>query len=256
MKIIVLNVKRALLYGLVFAAVVFAISAVSLTGMDVLGVFSGEKDIPIYSVDTDKKLTSITFDCAWGADDIPDILKALKEADVKATFFIVGQWAEKYPEKVKMIARDGHDVANHSYSHLRMGGLDGSRTAYEIKKCGEVLESISGTKCDLFRAPYGEYSNALLAEAKRQGFYTIQWDVDSLDWRPGISMEEITQRIHTKIRPGSILLFHNDTAHTAKLLPSILSSLKSSGYEFAPVSKLILREHYQIDDEGRQKSDT
>ena len=180
MKIIVLNLRRLLIYLLVFVTVVFILSTISLKGMNVLGVFSNQREIPIYSVDVPDKVVSITFDCAWGADDIPEILNTLKEANIKATFFIVGQWAEKFPEKIKLIAQDGHDVANHSYSHLRMGALDRSRISSEIKLCGDSLMRLSGQKCDLFRAPYGDYNNSLLLEARQQGYFTIQWDVDSI----------------------------------------------------------------------------
>lgn len=256
MKIVVLNFRRLLIYLLILAATVLVISAVSIKGMDVLGVFSNHREIPIYSVDIPEKVASITFDCAWGADDIPEILTTLKEADIKATFFIVGQWAEKFPETVKMIAQDGHDIANHSYSHLRMGTLDRAKISSEIKQGGDLLEQLSGVKCDLFRAPYGDYNNSLLIEARQQGYYTIQWDVDSLDWKPGISREDILQRIKMKIKPGSIILFHNDTPHTAKLLPEIISELKAKGYEFIPISKLIIRDNYYIDEEGCQKNNT
>lgn len=256
MKIVVLNFRRFLIYLLVFITTVLIISAVSIKGMEALGVFSGNRETPIYSVDAVKKVASITFDCAWGADDMAEILTTLKQADIKATFFIVGQWAEKYPETVKMIAQDGHDIANHSYSHLRMGTLDRPKISSEIELCSDVLKQLSGVKCDLFRAPYGDYNNSLINEARIQGYYTIQWDVDSLDWKPGISKGEILQRIKTKIKPGSIILFHNDTPHTSKLLPEIISELESKGYEFIPVSKLIIRDNYYIDEEGCQKNNT
>lgn len=252
MKIVVFNFRRLLIYLFVLVAAVLVISAVSIKGMEALGVFSSDKEIPIYSVDVPDKVASITFDCAWGAEDIPEILSTLKEADIKATFFIVGQWADKYPETVKMMAQDGHDIANHSYSHLRMGTLDRVKISSEIKQCSDSLEKLTGVKCDLFRAPYGDYNNNLLIEARKQGYYTIQWDVDSLDWKPGIGREDIMQRIKIKIKPGSIILFHNDTPHTAKLLPTIIMTLKNEGYHFLPVSELILRENYEIDLEGKQ----
>ena len=115
---------------------------------------------------------------------------------------------------------------------------------------------MTGNTCDLFRETYGDYNDLLISEARQLGYYTIQWDVDSLDWKPGISQTEIMQRIRTKIRPGSILLFHNDTPHTAKLLPQVISELKDSGYKLVPVSRLIMREDYYIDHEGRQKKST
>ena len=101
--------------------------------------------------------------------------------------------------------------------------------------------------------PYGDYNNNLITEARQLGYHSIQWNVDSLDWKPGISREDILQRIRIKIKPGSIILFHNDTPHTSKLLPTIITTLKEEGYGFLPVSQLILRENYEIDPEGKQK---
>ncbi|HEX3028837.1 MAG TPA: polysaccharide deacetylase family protein, partial [Clostridia bacterium] len=225
----VFNVRRFLLYLFLIAVTVFVLSIFSLTGMDALGVFTDSRELPIYSVEVPEKRVSITFDCAWGADDIPDILQTLKEANIKASFFIVGQWAEKFPDKVKQIARDGHDVSNHSYSHRKMAGLGRTQTASEIGDCGRLLERLSGRKCDLFRAPYGEYNNTLIKEASLQGYYSIQWDVDSLDWSPGISREEILRRVDSKVKNGSIILFHNDTPHTAKILPSVILDFLCAG---------------------------
>lgn len=255
MKIYVFNFRRLLIYLLVIVVGALVIGTIALKGMDVLGVFSNSRELPIYSVESGTKTASITFDCAWGADDIPDILSSLKEADVKATFFIVGQWAEKYPDKVKMIALAGHDVANHSNSHLRMGALDQSRIKSEISQASKILEGLSGSKVDLFRAPYGDYSNSVVTTARELGCYTIQWNVDSLDWMPDISTETIMSRICSKTIPGSIILFHNDTQHTAKLLPGVITTLKKMGYDLVPVSQLILRNDYTIDNEGRQKAD-
>ncbi len=256
MKLYVFNYRRLIVYLLILMSVIITASLLSVPVTDSRGVFSVRRQIPIYSVDTDEKLVSVTFDCAWGADDIPGILETLKKADVRATFFVVGQWAEKNPQAVRMMAEEGHDVANHSYSHFRMGGLDSEKIVSEIKKCGDVIEQLTGTKCDLFRAPYGDYSNRLLTEAGRLGYYTIQWDVDSLDWKPGIGREEILQRVCNKVRPGSVILFHNDTPHTAELLPEIIAGLKADGYKLVPASELIMREDYYIDHDGRQKKDT
>jgi polysaccharide deacetylase family sporulation protein PdaB len=216
-------------------------------------VTGSHRKIPIYSVDLEDKLVSITFDCAWGADDIPGILDILKSRNVKASFFMVGQWAEKYPDKVKMIALDGHDLANHSYSHLRMGSLNKSKITEEIEKCGDVIENLSGKKPDLFRAPYGDYNKIVLEAAEELGYYTIQWNVDSLDWKKEMSRNDIIDRVLKLTNPGSIILFHNDTRYTAELLPEIIDSLRAMGYDFLPVSEMIIKDGYYIDFDGRQK---
>jgi peptidoglycan/xylan/chitin deacetylase (PgdA/CDA1 family) len=166
----------------------------------------------------------------------------------------VGLWAEKYPEIVRMIAAEGHDVANHGYSHLRMDSLDSNKISSEITQCSSKLSEITGTKVELFRPPYGAYNNNVIKISNNLKHYPIQWNVDSLDWKPGISQQEILSRITSKIKPGSILLFHNDTPHTANLLPTIISNLKKEGYSFKPVSKMILRDNYGIEVDGKQKS--
>ncbi|HEX2925115.1 MAG TPA: polysaccharide deacetylase family protein [Ruminiclostridium sp.] len=145
-----------------------------------IGVFNPARHLPIYSVGTEQKDVSITFDCAWGADDIPRILDTLKKENVKATFFMVGQWAEKFPDAVKLIANDGHDVANHGYSHLRMSTISKDKCKSEIELCNKKLEEISGTKITLFRPPYGDYNNTVVDTCNEMGCYPIQWNVDTL----------------------------------------------------------------------------
>ncbi len=130
-------------------------------------------------------------------------------------------------------------------------GLD--KIKDEIIRCDEVLQKYTDKKIELFRPPYGEYNNNVVSVAEQNGKYVIQWDVDSLDWKPGITQQTIMERIMKRVKSGSILLFHNDTPHTAKMLPTIILALKEQGYSFTPVSELILREGYTIDVEGRQK---
>lgn len=213
-----------------------------------------KKQVPIYYVQTDEKVVSITFDCAWGDSDIGDILKTLKENDVKASFFIVGTWAERFPQTVKLIADEGHDIASHGYGHFRMSALSRDRIREDILKCERVLYEITGQKVELFRPPYGDYNDDVVDIARNLNYYTIQWNIDSLDWKKNMSREDILKRVVNNVKPGSIILFHNDTLHTAKLLPEIIRTLKEKGYSFLPVSKLIIRDNYFIDFDGAQKS--
>ena len=247
--IILTTVHKCILLSFV---VLITLTCLLVSREKVAEVFEQKRDLPIYSVDCNQKKVSITFDCAWEAGDIPDIINTLKENDVRATFFLVGHWAENYPDAVKLISDNGHDVANHSYAHLRMGAIDSSRIRTEIAKCDEVLKKITGKKPNLFRAPYGDYNNNVVRIARELNEYTIQWDVDSLDWKPGITPDQIQSRVLKKVNNGSIILFHNDTPHTAKLLRSIIVSLKSQGFELVPVSDLIMKENYEINVEGRQ----
>ncbi len=240
-KVIIMFILTCTLFG-----------AIGYTANSV-GVFNPAKHLPIYSVETERNTVSITFDCAWGADDISQILDTLKKENVKATFFMVGQWAEKFPDAVKLIANDGHDIANHGYSHLRMSTISKEKCKSEIELCNKKLEEISGIKINLFRPPYGDYNNTVVDTCNEMGCYPIQWNVDSLDWRKEMSRQAILDRILKRTKPGAILLFHNDTQYTAQLLPEIIKGLKSQGLEFLPVSQLIMKENYYIDDQGRQQ---
>ncbi|NLL67967.1 MAG: polysaccharide deacetylase family protein [Clostridiaceae bacterium] len=212
-------------------------------------------DIPIYSVECEGKKCAITFDCAWGADDIPNILDILDKYNAKGTFFIVGIWAKKYPDAVKLISDRGHEIANHGYSHAHMAQIPEDKIKEEILLCTDVLEEITGKRTDLFRPPYGEYNSTTIKVAKNLKYHTIQWDVDSLDWKKNMTKEDIYNRVTKRTANGSIILFHNDTLHTEKVLPSILENLTNNGFECIKVSDILLKENYKIRYDGRQVKD-
>lgn len=194
---------------------------------------------------------AISFDASWGSDKTEKLLNILKEKDVKTTFFLTGLWVDKYPELVKIIAREGHEVENHSNTHPHMSRLDEQSIENELKANEEKIFALTGKRPNLFRPPYGDYNNRLIITARNMGYYTIQWDVDSLDWK-GLSVQEIINRVVPNVKNGSIVLFHNDGEYTAEALPFIIDSLKEKGFEIVPISQLIYKENFYIDYEGRQ----
>ena len=213
------------------------------------------KLLPIYSVFTDKKQVALTFDCAWGADDIDEILETLDRHGVKATFFMVGDWMRKYPEATKKIAEKGHDVASHSDKHPHVTEMGKEEIKKDIRFAHNTIKEITGIDANLYRAPYGEYNDTVVEAAKESGYYIIQWDVDSLDWK-NYGKQEMIDRVlkHKSLSPGSIILLHNATKYTKDALPTIIEGLKGKGYELVPVSQLIIKENYTIDHTGRQYS--
>ena len=214
-----------------------------------------ERKLPIYCVDTEKPQISISFDAAWGADDTDDLLRILEENDVKATFFLCGYWVEKYPEEVKRIAEAGHDLGNHSATHPHMSQISSEEIAKELADCHRKVKDLTGIEMDLFRPPFGEYDNHVIETATENGYYTIQWDIDSLDWKEQGPQAEINQVLnHKHLGNGSIVLFHNDAKYTPEVLDTIIKGLKEKGFELVPLSELILRENFEMDHEGRQKS--
>lgn len=214
-----------------------------------------ERKLPIYCVQTDEPKVSVSFDAAWGADDTDELLRILKENNVKATFFLCGYWVEKYPDEVKKIAESGHDLGNHSATHPHMSQLTAEQISDELQKCHQNVKDLTGIEMDLFRPPFGEYDNEVIETAAANGYHTIQWDIDSLDWKEQGAQAEINQVLnHKHLGNGSIILFHNDAKYTPKVLDTILKSLKEKGYEIVPVSELIHRGEYKMDHEGRQIS--
>ena len=210
-----------------------------------------DKLLPVYSVETDEKAVSITFDSAWTAEDIPLILDTLKKHNCRATFFVVGSWAEKYPECVKLIYDSGHEVAGHSYNHAHYNSLSEDELIRDMDKCDAVIKSLTGETIPIFRSPYGEYNNTVVSAAQNSGRTLIQWDVDSLDWKD-LTGEDMEKRILKKIQNGSIILFHNGTKYTASSLDSILSAIEEKGYSYKSAGDLIYKENYEINHEGRQ----
>jgi polysaccharide deacetylase family sporulation protein PdaB len=216
-------------------------------------VFGKEKMLPIYSVGTEEKKVSISFDAAWGNSHTMPILDILDRYGIKTTFFLVKIWVDKYPEDVKEIGRRGHEVQNHSATHPDFTGLSKEKIQEEIQLAGEAIENITGIKPDLFRPPFGAYNNLVIETLEESGYKVIQWSIDSLDWKQ-ISADEIVERVLSRIEPGAIILFHNDAAHVEEYLPRILDELILKGYEVVPIGELIYRENYYMDHSGKQIS--
>ena len=132
-----------------------------------------------------------------------------------------------------------------------MSKLGEERIREEIASSSRAIEAVTGKKTELFRPPYGDYDDLLIQTVGDMGLYSIQWDVDSLDWK-NLSANDIAMRVINRVRNGSIILCHNNGMHTAEALPIILDTLKNKGYEFVPIGELIYRENYTIDANGRQ----
>ena len=211
-----------------------------------------ERQLPIYCVDRGQKVCAISFDAAWGDASTQGLVDILNQYDVKATFFVIGDWAEQYPEDVKMLHENGMEIMNHSSAHGHMNQMSSEEIIADVEKCNDQIETLTGERPTLFRCPYGEYDDHVISAVRSIGMEPIQWDVDSLDWKD-ISAEEIYQRVTSKVQPGSIILFHRNAGlNTPEALPDILEYLIGEGYEIVPVSEILLDGEYTIDHEGRQ----
>lgn len=247
-------VKKKQVLTAIIAAVVFlaALLAVGFTGS--AQVYNGKtvRKLPIYSVETEEKVVALSFDASWGADKTLDILKVLETYDIKANFFIVGFWAEDYADKLKTLSDSGRvEIGTHSNTHPHMPKLSKAQMELELTTSNKIIENITGKKIELFRPPFGDYSDALLETTEKLGLYTIQWDVDTLDWK-GLKPLAMAERVLNKAQNGSIVLMHNDGEHTVEALPLIIEGLKNKGFTFKTIGELIYRDNYTIDHTGRQ----
>ncbi len=241
--------RRALTTAGIMLAVALIFAAVNSPVF--IAASAASRRIPIYSVERDGKFCSLSFDAAWGNEDTQKLIDILAAYNVRATFFVVGSWAEKYPESVRALFDAGHEVMNHSDDHAHFNRLSPEEIESNINACSDRIEAITGVRPSLFRCPYGEYDDHVVAAVNAMGMEVIQWDVDSLDWKD-ISPQEIKERVLKNARPGSIVLFHNGAKNTPEALPAIIEALKEQGYTFVKVSDLIMREDFAIDHAGRQ----
>lgn len=246
-------IKSRTLKIFVAMVLVVVLLSLSLNGSTSAQVYFGysTRKVPIYNVDTQEKQVAISFDAAWGADKTQDILDILKEFDCSATFFLVGFWVDDYEEMVRAIDAQGIEIGTHSNTHPDMVKLDKTTMKNELETSVNKIESITGKKVSLFRAPFGSYNNDLLDVAESLNLKTIQWDVDSLDWK-GLSASEISNRVLSRVKNGSIILMHNNSDHVLDGLRLILNRLKIQGYKVGSVSDLIYQENYTIDRNGVQ----
>lgn len=211
------------------------------------------RKVPIYYVNTTENKVAISFDAAWGADKTEKIMEICTEYNVQATFFLTGFWVEKYPEMVKKISDNGFEIGTHSNTHPDMTKLSASQQKLELETCCDLIQNITNTKIELFRAPFGAYNDSLIETATALGLKTIQWDVDSLDWK-GLSAMEITNRIVNGARKGSIILCHNNSDHILDALPLVLDRLQKKGFSVTSVGNVILKDDYFVDNNGMQSA--
>ena len=225
----------------------------SVSSPSIVGVSASQRSLPVYSVERDDKYISLSFDAAWGNEDTQNLIDILSSHGVNATFFVVGDWAERYPDSVKALAEAGNEVMNHSSNHAHFSSLSTEQIVSDISACNEKVAALTGVSPGLFRCPYGEYDDHVIQAVESMGMTAVQWDVDSLDWK-GISADEITERVLKNVRSGSIVLFHNAAIHTPEALPGIIEALQQEGYTIVPISQLLLQGDTYQDNAGRQWS--
>ena len=249
MKLLILTKRSLFSIALCLLAGIAALCVTVSSTTKAVQTAAEPKVNPVYRVASDKKQVAISFDAAWGNEETTQLLEILDKYKVKATFFLVGDWVDKFPGDVKNIAAKGHDIGNHSDTHPHLPQLSEEKAGAEIAACNEKIEALTGHCPTLFRPPYGDYNNMVVNTVKSMGMYCVQWDVDSLDWKDP-SPEQLTQNVLKKVTDGSIVLMHNGAKNTPAALPSIIEGIQDKGYEIVLIKDLIPEGEYYTDVQG------
>jgi len=187
-------------------------------------------------------------------DDVPDprytgkVLDILARHKVRATFFVVGSLASRYPALVRRMEREGHTVGNHSYNHAVFSQLTTEQYRRQITRTDAILAPLVGYRPRYIRPPYGEIRPAQVQWAKRNGYVIVNWDVDSVDWR-SLRSRSVIINVKKTLQPGSIILQHagggstQDLSGTVEALPVIIRMLRNKGYELVTIPELLGSSH-------------
>jgi polysaccharide deacetylase family sporulation protein PdaB len=249
--ILILAVGRRrlhLLLGIILVVLIILFApplALNLTEKAIEAVTGSSRLVPIYYVETPEKKVAFSFDASWGAERTPKILDILDKNGIKTTFFLTGIWVEDYPEMVREIHNRGHELGNHTLTHADLAKIPADDIRRELLGVEEMIKENCGQETTLMRPPFGSYNNQVISVAAELGYKTIQWSIDSLDWKE-IGPQEIISRVTKNAHNGAIILFHNNGKHTADVLQEIIDYYHAEGYEIVPISELIYHENYYI----------
>lgn len=183
---------------------------------------------------------ALTFDIGISSPNVAPILDILRDQNVRTTIFVTGQWATNNPELLRRIAAEGHEIANHSYSHPDFVHQSDSAILSELQRAEDTIQRIAGVSTrPFFRAPYGArnaHTNALVAG---QGYYPIYWTLDSVDWQ-STTADKVLAKVVNQTHNGSIILAHLSSAQTAQVLATMIQQLRAQGFELVTLSQLLL----------------
>ena len=200
-----------------------------------------EKYNAYYAKDTQEKVLYLTFDCGYENGNTPAILDALKKHNVKAAFFVVGNYLETSPDLVKRMIEEGHIVGNHSYHHPDMSNMGKEEFTKELGELETLYQQIAGTPMKkYYRPPQGKYSKSSLQLAKDLGYQTVFWRLAYVDWNQDSqpTHEEAFDKLLKRVHPGAVVLLHNTSKTNGEILDELLTKWEEMGYTFQTLEEL------------------
>ncbi|HEY3116182.1 MAG TPA: polysaccharide deacetylase family protein [Chloroflexota bacterium] len=194
----------------------------------------------VVSGDAGLPLVALTFDAGAAAGAANQLLDVLSSRGVHSTFFITGAFADRYPDLIARIAADGHELANHSYSHPDFRKLTENQMRVEIRRAAASIEAASGSAPTLlWRPPFGSRDKRILQVVDDEGYRPIYWTLDSGDWLDGATEQKVRSTVLSKAGAGAIVVGHISPDATARAMPAIIDGLRDQGFALVTVSQLL-----------------
>lgn len=185
-----------------------------------------------------KKQIVFTFDCGAGINSVQKILETAQKHNLKLTFFSTGKFAEQNPDLIKQISAEGHEIFNHTYSHPHLTQITDEQIKEELDKTEQIISGLTGTTTKpFFRPPYGDRNEHVLNIAGQDGFQSVYWTLDALDWETGKTAGEVKQRIYSNLKPGEIILMHVGDDITGNILDEVFTYIKNQGYKIVNLTE-------------------
>ncbi len=216
-------------------------------------VASTSEAMPVCRVATEEKMVALTFDTAFGdADYTRQILDALDKESAKATFFVMGLWAEQNQEATANMAAMGHEIASHSMNHTRYPDMAANEVLGDASNAEDKIFQLTGYDPKVIRMPYGAFNTETISSLQNKGYVPVKWSLDSKDWKGG-DAKGVTDEVLSKVKSGDIIMFQNNMAATPEALPAIILGLREDGFKLVTISELLLPENSFVDSQGTQR---
>ena len=251
MHVLVLKRGRLVAYLMIFCGAIIAAAMIFLFGGRILEAAVGTKRYPINSVETKQKEVALTFDTVYSDAEMPLLFSFLNKYNTKATFFVTKDFAMQYRWDVETIVKSGHDLMNLSNRYVGISGLSFSEIVGEINACEEVIRNILVMKPTMFRPPLGEYSNKMIEVADSLGYLTVRYSINSETYRDN-TPEGLANKIIADIQNGSIIRMRVGMTADTYALPIIIEHLENNGYKMLPLSQMLMKDDYEVDQNGVQ----
>ena len=242
-------IRAAVFVLLVVGAIVYTQVALG----DAAPVMSKNEAMPICRVETDDMTVALTIDTAFGETDYTvEILSALEDEGVRATFFVMGLWAKENSAALDAIARGGHEIASHSMNHERYPDLTQNEMIADADEAADLILAKTGYDTRIIRMPFGAFDTPSILALQNEGYIPVKWSLDSKDWKD-YDAQKLIDSVLSDVQSGDIIMFQNNMEQTPKALPQIILGLRERGFRIVTISDLLLDTDYVVDAKGAQK---